>query len=325
MLNKNIYLIYPAGYSGSYVSWCLSKSEESLKDSTVNNPINTSQTEKYGGLGTSHLHHRYPTHCGIDQLVFWLILNQPKDKKIYLINGWDNYWLIKSVYNIIGFDRDPVIIQISAEDKHYNQLGHINAITKWPLYFEIQEIFKVHNIDVYNLDNTSLHHRNVFVKYYNDIFTMPNKLDFNKAEGMPNMPYHVSGYRQWYNLRNKNNPHEVNEEQFAKPSNPVDYYHHLDLSEIYKETFIDKLSSIVKDKNAGDFDFEYAKSFHNNYIEAQQHLRFIDEINEFKKTKVLTAYLDSHPLIQAIVIKEIFDQLPTDWETKTLQEIVKAL
>jgi len=142
---------------------------------------------------------------------------------------------------------------------------------------------------------------------------------------MPNMPYHVSAYRQWYNLRNKNNPHEVNEEQFAKPSNPVDYYHHLDLSEIYKETFIDKLSSIVKDKNAGDFDFEYAKSFHNNYIEAQQHLRFIDEINEFKKTKVLTAYLDSHPLIQAIVIKEIFDQLPTDWETKTLQEIVKAL
>lgn len=322
MLDKNIYLIYPAGYSGSYVSWCLSKSEESLKDSTVDNPINTSKTGKYGGFGTSHLHHRYPTHCGIDQLIYWLILNQPKEKRIYLINGWDNSQLIKAVYNIMGFDRDPIIIQISTGNKHYNQLGHINAITKWPLYFEIQYIFQKHKIDVYNLDNTSLHHRNVFVNYYNDIFTMPDKLDFDDIEGLS---YWSTVYKNWYSLRNKHNPHEVNEEQFSKPANPIEYYHHLDLSDIYNETLIDKLSYIVKDRNAGDFNFDYVKLFHHTYIDAQHNFKFINEINEFKKTKVITEYLDSHPLLQAIVIKEIFDRLPEDWETKTLQEIIKAL
>jgi len=85
------------------------------------------------------------------------------------------------------------------------------------------------------------------------------------------------------------------------------------------------LEKIFKENNVGYFNFDYVKSFHNNYIEAQQHLKFINEINEFKKTKVLTEYLDSHPLLQAIVIKEIFDQLPADWETKTLQEIVKEV
>jgi len=76
---------------------------------------------------------------------------------------------------------------------------------------------------------------------------------------------------------------------------------------------------------AGNFDFEYVNSYHHNYIEAQQHLKFINEINTFKKTKVLTEYLDSHPLIQALVIREIFDQLSIDWETKTLQEIINNL
>lgn len=329
MLSKNIYLIYPAGYSGSYVSWCLSKSELSLSNNTVDDPINVSCNEKYGGAGTSHLHHRNPTHAGIEQIMSWMILNQPKEKKIYVINGWDKFWLVRSVTSILMFDRDPLIIQISAEDKHYDQLGHINSITKWPLYYEIQgEIegyFEKYGISFNNIDKDSLEHRNIFVKHYNDIFTMPKKLDFSDAGELINV--RLRGYRSWYNLRNKYNPHEVNEEQFTKPieSVPLRNFYHLDLSDIYSNRLTDKLSEIVKESNAGNFDFTYVKSFHPNYIKAQSNLKFIEEINEFKKTKVLTEYLNSHPLLQAIVIREIYDQLPDDWESKTLQEIVKAI
>jgi hypothetical protein len=45
MLHKNVYLIYPPGYSGSYLSWCLSKSEKDLSTITVDDPLNISDNK----------------------------------------------------------------------------------------------------------------------------------------------------------------------------------------------------------------------------------------------------------------------------------------
>jgi hypothetical protein len=282
----------------------------------------------YGGEGTAHMYHRIPTHCGIDQLMFWLILNRPEEKKVYLVNAWDENRLHKAIYHIMGFDRDPVIIQITAKDKHYNQLGNINAITKWPLFFEIMGHYEKYNIDFNNLDKNNLAHRNTFVKYYDEMFTVPDSIDFDnikEIKGSTQWPFSLEMYKRWFTLRNLNNPHEVNAEQFALPPDNMKNLYNLDLADIYSDIFPNILESLFENTNAGDFDFNYIKSFHQNYIDAQPHLKFIEEINEFKKTKVLTEYLNSHPLLQALVIKEIYDQLPTDWESKTLQEIVKAI
>jgi hypothetical protein len=327
-MKKNIYLIYPPGYSGSYVSWCLSKSEASSKDTTVDNPINPSTNTKYGGAGTSHLHHRYPTHANITQVMYWQILHQPKEKQIYIINGMDDYWLAKSIHDIMSFDRDPVIIQISADDKYYASLGCINAVTKWPLYFAIvaaNDYPEQFNLDFYNLDKDSLEDRNNFVHYYDTIFPFPKKLNFENSlcgDIFKELRYK---YDHWYKIRSESNRHEINEEQFIPPMSMPNHFYNLDISEIYKPTLTSTLESIVNNCEAGDFNFEYVKSYHHQYIEAQQHLKFIEEINEFKKTKILTEYLDSHPLLQALVIREIFDELPADWETKILQEIISTL
>jgi len=326
-MKNNIYILYPAGYSGSYISWCLSKSDFLLKDTTVDDPINNSESEKYGGTGTAHLHHRLPTHCSIDQLMFWKILHQPTEKMIYLINTWDEPWLIRSVCNIMFFDKDPLIIQISAEDNRYYELGNINAITKWPLYFDVQ-FGRLFDIDFYNLDKNSLKDRNTLVNYYDTFFTFPKKINLEEPaqhRKYPNFKWLRDMYHTWFSIRNTRNPHEVNEEQFVKPTLFTDNIYNIDLSEIYKETLPEILEKIVSDNNAGDFNFDYVKTFHQNYIEAQNHLKYIDEIDTFKKTTILTEYLDSHPLIQALVIREIFDELPTDWETKTLQEIINNL
>ena len=104
MLDKNIYLIYPPGYSGSYLSWCFSKSEIDLAESTVDDPLNIYNNKKYGGTGTSHLHYRIPTHSTIKEVMYWLILNQPKEKKIFLINGWDKGSIIETINNIMNFN-----------------------------------------------------------------------------------------------------------------------------------------------------------------------------------------------------------------------------
>jgi hypothetical protein len=227
------------------------------------------------------------------------------------------------------FDRDPLIIQISADDSRYYELGNINAITKWPLFFAIQ-FSESFDIDFYNLDKNSLKDRNTLVKYYDTFFTFPKKINLEGPAQIlnskyPNFKWLQDAYNKWFNVRSSRNPHEVNAEQFVKPTLSIDNIYNIDLSEIYKEKLPEILEKIVSDNNAGDFNFDYVKTFHHNYIEAQYHLKYIDEITEFKKTKILTEYLDSHPLIQALVIREIFDELPADWETKTLQEIINNL
>lgn len=332
MFKKNIYLIYAAGYSGSYTSWCLYKSEVDNKDTTVDNPINSVPSDKYGGVGTSHLHHRIPTHAGIDPLMYWMILNKPIDKKIYLVNSWKSNWmyLFRTIHHIMNFDRDPVIIHIASDDKDYRALGHINAITKWPLFFEIEGLYEKYGKDFCNLTKGDIQARNMFVKNYDEIFREHGHMNFTDDDTttyhpMPSYKKLRTGYDRWYTCRNTNNPHEVNETMFIEPHDAPKHFYSVDLKEIYELDFPIRLQSIVGESDAGDFDFDYVKNFHHNYIASQPNLKFITEIQQFRQTKLLTEYLTSHPLIEAEVIRELYTDLPEDWESKTLQEIVKAL
>lgn len=326
MLSKNIYLLYPPGYSGSYISWCISKSEESLASVTVDNPVNTSSTDKYGGYGTSHLHHRIPTHQNIHQVIAWIILNKPADKRIYLVNFHDEGFLGYSIDHIMNFDRDPVFIHISANNDDTLALGNLNAITKWPLYFQVSELDKRFDINLYSSDNKEL--RNKFVKHYNKFFPSSRPLDFNKEfDYKDNVVEFRRQYQTWYNLRNGNNPHEVNESYYVKPKTIPDHFYSIDLMEIYKGKLTDRLSEIMTDSQCGNFDFSYVKDFHQNYIDTQTNLQLIEELSKFRITNEVNDYLTSHPLIEALVIREVLDKLPKDynWEQETLQEIVKVV
>lgn len=327
MLNKNIYLIYPPGYSGSYLSWCIYKSEIDSAKTTVDSPLNHTKSEKYGGVGTAHLHHRVPTHMGIRQLLYWLVLNQPKDKRVYLVNSWSDAKLGDTLNYIMHIDRDPVIIHITADDEDTRALGNINAITKWPVYF------KIHNFnDTYNFtDNANdIQSRNSFVCNYENIFPNSHTMNFNRDEiDEKSYWYHDASniYSRWYSIRNEHNPHEVNETMYVPPADKPKHYYPIDLMEVYKDSLPLKIAKILKDVDAGTFDFTYVQNYHQTYVNAQPHVKYVDEIKKFRETKVLTEYLDSHALIQALVIRDIKKSLPNeyDWETKTLQEIVKAI
>ena len=97
--------------------------------------------------------------------------------------------------------------------------------------------------------------------------------------------------------------------------------------EIYKDNLVDKLSNIMDNSQSGNFDFSYVKDFHQNYIDIQTNLQLLRELKEFRITKKVNSYLTSHPLIEALVIREVLDKLPEgyNWEVETLQEIVKVV
>lgn len=325
MLAKNIYLLYPPGYSGSYISWCISKSEESLAPITVDNPVNTSSTDKYGGYGTSHLHHRIPTHANINQLIAWIILNKPIEKKIYLVNFHNEGLLGIAVHHIMNFDRDPIFIQISANTDDAMMLANLNAITKWPLYFQVAELDKEFNINLNSNDKLDL--RNKFVKHYDDFFPKSRPLDFHKEYNyISNVREFRRQYDNWYTLRNLNNPHEVNESYYTLPKASPDHFYNIDLLDIFQGNFPKKLNNIMNTCDAGTFNFDYVKNFHQTYIDSQKNLQILNALQEFRQTKIVTEYLTSHPLIEASVIKELLNELPNDyeWEANTLQEIVKV-
>lgn len=323
MFHKNIYILYPPGYSGSYINWCFSKSEIDLAKSTVDDPLNISDNKKYGGAGTSHLHYRIPTHSTIKEVMYWLILHQPKEKKIFLVNGWDKGSIIEAINNIMNFDRDPVIIHITGDNHYTRCIGNLNAITKWPLYFHAREIDKKYNIDFFNPSN-DITTRNKFIEHYDDIF--PTSFSLDKPNDDPfNLSIMRSYYKHWFTIRNEHNPHEINDEQYVMPYETPKHFYSLDLMKIYDNDIFDILEKITQECNLGNFDFSFAKDYHPTYVGAQHNLKFKDEIFMFRHTKTLTEYLCSHPLLQALTVKEMLADIPNiEWKDKTLQEIVKV-
>jgi hypothetical protein len=325
MLRKNIYILYPPGYSGSYINWCISKSEQDLSHSTIDDPLNTADNLKYGGVGTSHLHHRIPTHAGLRELVTWLVLNKPVENKIFLVNAGDDIRFQEHIAWILSFDRDPVIIQITATDRHTQSIGNLNCVTKWPLFFDITGVSKKHDLTFPCENNIST--RNKFVIHYDEIFSTSYPLEYNK-ENTNNRGFRhvVDAYAHWYNTRHAHNPHEVNNAQYVEPYYVPKHYYAIDLMKVYSPDFIDLLKSIVEDCDAGVFDFTHVREYHPKYVNAQPHLKFLDEIKEFSRTKQLTDYLCSHPLIQAYVVMDLLPELSNNnWLDQTLQEIVKGV
>jgi len=320
MLRKNIYLMYPPGYSGTYISWLLSKSELDSAVDTVDNPINPSTNSLYGGSGTAHLHHRNPTHLAIKHLMYWLVINKPTEKKIFLVNAWDAPHAVLTVDHIMNIDKDPVIIHLTASNEDTRALGNIHALIKWPLYFYGRhELYAKLKIEDFSTD-FSIEARNSYVREYENCFPDSKPVDFDSSFYLQMR----ESYNIWYTMRNKFNPHEVNSSMYVEAQQTPKHYFNIDLLQIYDTSIINRIRQIMNETDSGDFNFDYAEQFHPTYVAAQQHIKYVAEISQFRKDKILTAYLCSHPFIEALVIREIMNQLPNDyhWANYTLREIV---
>ena len=336
-MNKNIYILYPPGYSGSYLSWCISKSDANLADITVDDPLNNSNNASYGGQGTAHLHHRVPTHTGIRELMYWKILHAGAPCQIFVVNVWHQAKLHETIDAIMNFDPDPVFIHITADAPESRELGFLNALIKWPLYFKITGAIPIPNIDLDNIiDNIQL--RNACVTYFDRICPVTYSL----TTEIPALPLiddlytrnHTQSfwstrerYSYWYNTRCAANPHEVNGDQYIIPYYEPRHYYNIDLLDVYNANLPDRLDSILKQAQLENFDFTFVENYHQTYVNAQPNLAWVDEINTFRKTRKLTEFLVSNSVVQALVIREIKNYLPADyiWEDKDIYEIVENI
>ena len=77
MLNKNLYLIWPTGYYGTYLHWIINKSNPKTAAKTINNP--------FISTGSSHGHYKIPTHMSIESHLVGMIKNRYPVGTIYPI------------------------------------------------------------------------------------------------------------------------------------------------------------------------------------------------------------------------------------------------
>ena len=327
MLSKNIYLLYPPGSSGSYIHWCIHRSELDLAKTTIDDPLNPQENKTFGGVGTAHLHTRIPTHQSIHQHLCWMTYNQPKEKKVFLLNCHNvpNSYNVSrpevAIRSIMASDPDPVIVVITdngvLDDRKY---GSLNTITKWPIFFKAnQQIEERFNFDSFNCKD-SIDARNLFVESYHSMFPFLDGInDDLLAESL-------RWYKEWYDVRNTYNGHEVNEETYVLPSTEVKHLYQVSLTDIVSDRFPAWFDNFVANINAGVFNTEFIKSYHQTYVDAQQNLQWFKEIEQFRKTLVLTDFLRSHSLLQAFVILEVQQYLPGtyNWKSASIDDIVRV-
>ena len=306
MLLKNVYILYPAGYSGSYLNWAIHASDDDLCKQVVTSPINLVDNSKFGGIGTSHLHHRVPTHQGIRQHLAWMIYNKPSQPKIYIINcDFEN--IHEVVSSILSYDKDPTFIVIhDNNDSDIRSYGQINCATKWPLFFAAKyaDNGKKLDFDPFNC-KTDLGFRNLVAE--NKVgFTNMYPLDDTSLDRIKS--YHMN-YLNWFRVRNAANPHEVSSDYYLdKECFPSACIFQLSCLDIVSKNFLSILNDILEESQClSSFDTHRITSVHQEYIEIQQNLKWFSSLNIWKLQGHVDEYLLSHSVIQGMIISRIFN------------------
>jgi len=301
MLNKNVYIIYPAGFHGSYVKWAI-ESSDADNNSINKNPINTVNSKTFGGVGTAHHFQRLPTHQSFNLTVLWMLYNRPKDQRVYLIcPGVGRKDISSTISNLLLYDRDGIIISIhDNEDKLYSSYGKINCVTKWPTFLLATKQDWHDGFDAFNCTNDR-RFRNFVVKN-----------DFLGSVGRPNLDSinrYLDKFKCWYDVRNQYQPHEVNLDTY--PPRPViaGRFFDLSLEDIIFGNFQEKISDIIRSTNLIDnSNFDNLNAIHDQYIQIQPNLQWFESIKHWQKTKTMDDYLCSHSVIESQLIKHIFRQ-----------------
>jgi hypothetical protein len=316
MLTKNVYIVYPAGYHGSYVKWAIEVSDIDRQVTTVLDPLNRSTSTSHGGKGTSHAHVRIPTHQGFSQHTTWVIKNRPSDPMVYIINptGDSMIELCRSLVQILLQDPTGIIITINdGNDPITQSYGRINCVTKWPTFMLASDAiadnknFEIHeNFDPFNCAN-DLIFRNRMVTDINQLTA--NAYNSSTTSGPLNLDVLQKCINQninWYDIRNRYQPHEVNEETYVSKIDYTGRLFELDIKDIPSNKFLPKLKDILSISRISDnIDFAVLKNYHDDYISAQPNLQWFNSFTRWEQTGELDSYLLSHGIIQAELIREI--------------------
>lgn len=309
MLQKNIYLLYPAGYSGSYVNWALLMADVDLRLATTVNPINTVASKQFGGVGTVHMQSRIPTHQGLMQHLNWRIYNNNSDPHIYLINtsypGPMSTAEI-AISEICQHDSDGVFIHIHDNNEYdVRAYGDINCITKWPSYMAaISHVNKQfpQSLDFDPFDCAdNIQFRNQVV-YNSGLLTNTGPLIINELNNR------IQANNTWLSVRNMLQPHEVNSATYNMHQPELtNRIFSLSCADIASPKFLPGLADILAHSGASsEYSMDFVNKNHYKYIDAQPNLQWFPSIQYWRTTGKLTNYLLSHSIIQAWLIINIF-------------------
>ena len=304
MLKKNVYILYPAGYHGNYVKWSIEVSDPSNTKITKN-PINTTTTIQYGGVGTSHVHSRIPSHQGFFTHQIWMMYNQPQDRRIYLINTVDpKADISRNVATLLLQDPTGIVINLhDDDDEDFAAYGKINCITKWPTFIPAwqaalttKEVFH-DGFDPFNCSRDR-EFRNHIVKH-----------NFLGSCGKPNIDLiekELDLYHDWFLVRNEYQPHEVNYDTYPRRPDISQRFFDISLREILSPEFPEKIKSLTERTGLFDkVDTSPIAAIHSEYVGIQPNLPWFDSIKQWKKTQRLDDYLLSHSVIEAELISRI--------------------
>ncbi len=312
MLKKNVYIFYPAGYHGNYLKWAIEVSDLDSRGRTPLDPVPKSQSLQYGGAGTSHLNHRIPTHQSIQLHTIWSLLNKPKEPLIYLINSGEGrtsqYEIAHFISTLLYSDPTGVVVSIhDNNDPMVMSYGRINCVTKWPTFIPATMAIKkdfprtprLHDTFDFKNCQHDQEFRNWLVK--NDFIGTKPIID------PVILKQNFDGLARWYQVRNELQPHEVNTDTYLPGANAVNRVFEISCLDIATQAFPAWLEHFMQTGAPSDnFDCAHVQEFQHTYSQAQPNLRWFEAMQHWNRTGELDAYLTSHSVIQAEVIREIF-------------------
>lgn len=314
MFRKNFHLLYPAGYTGSYINWILHRSETEQSSITVDDPLTES--------GTSHQHLRVPTHQGILNHMCYIIKCQPSHR-VYPSNVRDPAPMhhgtpVFAASWIARFDPDPVIINIYDGHDDVCKFGNINAWTKWPVQWTSEDVWYP---DRYNpwCEPDPLLSRNWLVEHWREWCRR------NPVMNPDALDWVLARYREWIETKRPWCPEEMSEDYFVVPKTVPKHLYQICLRDIYQNDFIDRFAAMIDSTDSGDFDWSYCRYFHTRWLASQHNLAWFDELHAFRNNQIVGKFLLSNPMTQAFLLDEIRDRLPDTWPTQATSDVLLAL
>jgi hypothetical protein len=299
MLTKNIYILYPAGYMGTYLNWIISISDRDLEKVTVPNPLTDSNN--------AHQHIKKPTHQSWDKTLTWIAYNRPEEKLIYSINcREDNNYRVHAAFaaqNILRMDSDPVIINLHDRGQlDLIKFGAISMFTKWPSYMSANAVW--HNDYDPGSDPDIIKARNWL--YSNWQTSNPGNPKINVDEIL----YNLNAHKKWFDIKTKVAALEVDTEQYHIPLDISDKnIYDIGIDEIVSDNFIDTFGKILEESQCGNFDFSYADKFHCQYQSKQSTLAWFDAISLARNEHKFSQWFNTNAITQSMFLLECPNEL----------------
>lgn len=320
MLVKNIYLLYPAGYSGNYVNWAICRSDHDLSRITVTDPLNTTNSRQLGSAGTAHHHHRLPTHMAIPDLLIWIAKNRPQTPQTYVVFTTD-LSLAHTIDSICRIDPDPVFIVIHDDnDLDIRIYGHLNAMLKWPTYFHMRQ--ELSNFEAKILNSGTITDF--------DFFSAGDRREIRNAIAQNQIPWlvhlcpldqdsskrcraDIQKTKLWFDIRHSLQPHELPVNMhLVRDDLPYDSIFQLSCRDVASMAFIDFIKDFLTRSGCSDgWSVDPVCEYHQNYINAQVNLAWFQAMETWKhqESAELTEFLISNQVVEGFVIREILHRV----------------